>query len=66
MSGKGAGKKRNRTAQSLQHGFQEHPHDTALKPDTGEAGGATLEGRTERQRIIDKLRELDERRREQE
>lgn len=67
MSGKGSGKKRNRAAQSLQHGYQEHPADAARKPDVGEAGGATLdEGINDRQRILEKLRELDERRREQE
>ena len=66
MSGKGTGKKRNRAAQSQQHGYQENPEDAASRPDVGEAGGATLDGKTERQRILEKLRELDERRREQE
>jgi len=64
MSGKGSGKKRNRSAQSSQHGFHEYPEDTARRPGVGEAGGATLEEGEERQRIIDKLRELEERRRE--
>jgi hypothetical protein len=64
MSGKGAGKKRNRAAQSLQHGYQEHPEDVAGKTDAGEPKGATKDGRTDRQRILDQLRELDERRRE--
>lgn len=64
MSGKGSGKKRNRAAQSEQHGFQKGQDDAAHQPSTGEAGGARLEPSEERQRILEKLRELDERRRE--
>ncbi|MHB9054274.1 MAG: hypothetical protein ACYC5F_09880 [Thermoleophilia bacterium] len=66
MSGKGAGKKRNRAAQSEQHGYQGRPGDAASRPHAGEAGGAHLEDNPERQRIMEKLRELDERRREEE
>lgn len=66
MSGKGAGKKRNRAAQSEQHGYQERPEEVASKPEVGEAGGANLEEKTEKQRVIEKLRDLEKRRRERE
>lgn len=66
MSGKATGKKRNRAAQSLQHGYQEHPEDAAVKSGKRGRKGAVLDDRTDRQRILDQLRELDEKRREQE
>lgn len=66
MSGKGSGKKRNRAAQSLQHGYQEHPQDAAHKRGAGVVGGDHLDDRSERQIILDQLRELDQRRRDQE
>lgn len=65
MSGKGTGKKRNRAAQSLQHGYREDPENVAMKP--GKRGRKVVikDDRTDRQRILDQLRELDEKRREQ-
>lgn len=66
MSGKGAGKKRNRAAQSQQHGYQEHPQDAAVKPDAGKIRGADHDAQDRRERIMEKLRELDEQRREEE
>jgi len=66
MSGKGAGKKRNRAAQSLQHGYQEHPEDVAGKTKGKETGHKSNDGRSDRQRIMDQLRELEEQRRESE
>ena len=66
MSGKGVGKKRNRAAQSEQHGYQERPGDKASKPRGGKSRGAPLEETGERERIMEKLRELDKRRREEE
>ncbi|MHB8859934.1 MAG: hypothetical protein ACYC6Z_10710 [Thermoleophilia bacterium] len=65
MSGKGAGKKRNRAAQSEQHGYQGRPGDAAAKRG-GKTRNAPLEDTSERERIMEKLRELDERRREEE
>lgn len=66
MSGKGEGKKRNRAAQSEQHGLQERPEEIAHKPESGEAGGASLEGKSEKERVIEKLRDLEKRRSEKE
>lgn len=66
MSGKGAGKKRNRAAQSEQHGYQEPQADHATKPGAGEYElGSAEERAAEKQRIIDKLRQLEERQKEQ-
>ncbi len=63
MSGKGEGKKRNRAAQSEQHGFQERSLEKAEKP----AGEETRQvANHEKQRVVDKLRRLEERRRQQE
>ena len=67
MSGKGEGKKRNREAQSEQHGFQESPIERAVKPGAGEkAGTGTAGGGRERERVLEKMRELEEHRRQQE
>ncbi|MHB9111576.1 MAG: hypothetical protein ACYC4D_02960 [Thermoleophilia bacterium] len=66
MSGKGTGKKHNRASQSLQHGYQKHPEDVAVKPDKKTRKAVIHDDRTDRQRILDQLRELDEKRREQE
>lgn len=66
MSGKGEGKRRNRAAQSLQHGYRERPEEKAARPDAGEKGGAGVDTQPERQRTLDKMRELEERRRDQE
>ncbi len=63
MSGKGEGKKRNRAAQSEQHGFQERPLEKAEKPAREE--GHPRESR-EKPRVLEKLRNLAERRRQQE
>ncbi len=65
MSGKGEGKKRNRAAQSEQHGFQERPLEQASRPAAGEAGGAELE-KPEKPRALEKMRDLEERRRQKE
>lgn len=65
MSGKGAGKKRNRAAQSEQHGYQERPGEIAGKPEAEETRGSGLGKRlSEKQRVIDKLHDLEKRRRE--
>lgn len=65
MSGKAAGKKRNRAAQSEQHGYYENPGDMA-----GKTGGKPKEENhnsgSEKQRTIDKLRDLERRRRDRE
>ena len=66
MSGKSSGKKRNRAAQSQQHGYQEQPPDHSAKPGIGEAGGARIEKNPIKQRLFDKLRNLELRRRQQE
>jgi len=65
MSGKGTGKKHNRAAQSLQHGYQEHPEDVVVKPKKRAVRAVVHDDRTDRQRILDQLRELDEKRHEQ-
>lgn len=65
MSGKGEGKKRNRAAQSEQHGFQERPLEQASRPAAGEPGGAEIE-KSEKQRVLEKMRDLEERRRQKE
>jgi hypothetical protein len=62
MSGKGAGKKRNRAAQGEPHGYQERPTDVASKV----PGKDNREGYPEKTRIIDKLRDLEQRRRDRE
>lgn len=61
MSGKGAGKKRNRAAQSEPHGYQEQPEDRAGKPAAGKVRGATERASSEKQRVLDKLRDLQRR-----
>lgn len=61
MGGKGAGKKRNRAAQSEQHGYQEQPEERAGKPATGKSPGATEKAAGEKQRVLDKLRDLQRR-----
>lgn len=64
MSGKGSGKKHNRAAQSDQHGFQGNPTEVARKPLVGEAGGASLEKKVEKLRVLEKMRELENHNRE--
>lgn len=59
MSGKASGKKRNRAAQSEQHGFQQPPSEKAAGPDR--ATGSEKEKRG-KQRILEKLRELERQR----
>lgn len=66
MSGKDEGKKRNREAQSQQHGFQESPIERARKPGPGESGGTGIESGAEKERVLEKMRELEERRRQRE
>jgi hypothetical protein len=66
MSGKATGKKHNRSSQSLQHGYQGRPEDIAVKPKKRASRAVIHDDRTDRQRILDQLRELDEKRREQE
>jgi len=66
MSGKGTGKKHNRAAQSSQHGFQVSPKNTAVKSGRRASRKVVVDDRTDRQRILDQLRELDAKRREQE
>ncbi|MDO8735503.1 MAG: hypothetical protein Q7K29_00260 [Thermoleophilia bacterium] len=66
MSGKATGKKHNRAAQSLQHGFQVSPENTAVKTRKRSTKAVVHDDRTDRQRILDQLRELDEKRRERE
>ena len=64
MGSKGAGKKRNRAAQSDQHGYQERPGEVAGKQE-GAGGGMNRDKQsTGKQRLLDKLRDLDKRRRE--
>lgn len=65
MSGKGSGKKRNRAAQSGQHGFQNPQSEAAIKPDTGEKSGAQHELAEEKQRVLDKLKRLERQRQEE-
>lgn len=60
MSGKAWGKKRNRAAQSEQHGYQQDPEDKAVGTEKGEA--ATHSER-ERQRVQEKMRKREEDRR---
>lgn len=66
MSGKGAGKKRNRAAQSEQHGYQEPQVDQSNKPGTGKTAGSGLEKNPEKQRVLEKLRDLQKRLRQKE
>ncbi len=63
MSGKGEGKKRNRAAQSEQHGFQERPLEKAEKPVREEGNPGENQ---EKPRVVEKLRNLEKRRRQQE
>lgn len=64
MGSKGAGKKRNRAAQSDQHGYQERPGDIAGKQE-GAGGGISSDKKSSgKQRLLDKLRDLEKRRRE--
>ena len=63
MSGKGTGKKRNRAAQSAQHGYQE-PH---ANPVTGHredgAAGPTQTNLSDKQKLIERIRGLNQWRR---
>ncbi len=64
MSGKAAGKKRNRAAQSEQHGYQESPKDIADKSGAVGVNGAGHTPESEdRKRVGEKLRKLERRRR---
>lgn len=63
MGGKGAGKKRNRAAQSEQHGYQEHPEERAGKPSPGKTGTEGVNN-SEKQRVLDKLKSLQQRQRD--
>lgn len=65
MSGKGTGKRRNRAAQSGQHGYHEPQVNRAAEPGTGEAAGASIEKPPEKQRVLEKMRKLAGRTREQ-
>lgn len=62
MSGKADGKRRNRAAQSEPHGYQEYPEERAGKPVGRKGRGAPG---NEKQRLADKLRLLEERRRQE-
>lgn len=62
MGGKASGKKRNRAAQGEPHGYHERPSDIASGAGTGVNG----EGNSEKQRTIEKLRELEQRQRDRE
>lgn len=64
MSGKGSGKKRNRAAQGEPHGYHERPSDIASGG--GRPSSGSKESRNEKQRTIDKLRDLERRRRDKE
>lgn len=64
MSGKGSGKKRNRAAQSEQHGFQQPSSEKAAKDK--KAKGGDKKATRGKQRLLDKLRELNRERKEQE
>ncbi|HDZ59460.1 MAG TPA: hypothetical protein ENH44_01575 [Actinobacteria bacterium] len=65
MSGKAAGKKRNRAAQSEQHGYQESPTDIADKSGTvGVNGSGGTPETEERKRVSEKLRNLERSRRD--
>jgi len=66
MSGKGTGKKRNRAAQSLQHGYNENPENIAMKPRKRTRKAVVNDDRSYRERILDQLKELDQKRREEE
>jgi hypothetical protein len=62
MGGKASGKKRNRAAQGEPHGYHERPSDIA----SGAGSKGNPEERSDKQRTIDKLRELEQRRRDRE
>lgn len=64
MSGKGSGKKRNRAAQSEQHGYQEPHADPVTGHDEGTAAGPGAENLPEKQRVIARIREMEQRRRD--
>lgn len=64
MSGKSAGKERNRAAQSEQHGYQE-PKDIKTEKRSGETE-VRNEKRSVKERVLQKLKGLEERRRDQE
>lgn len=64
MSGKGSGKKRNRAAQSEQHGFQQPLSEKAGSDAKGKTGGDRDAG--EGQRVREKLKDLEQRRRDRE
>jgi hypothetical protein len=62
MGGKASGKKRNRAAQGEPHGYHERPSDIA----SGAENNGGQEAHDEKQRTIDKLRELEQRQRDKE
>lgn len=64
MSGKATGKKRNRAAQSEQHGFQQAPSEKAAGAKTGRSKPAFDSARN-KQRLLEKLQELNRERKEQ-
>jgi hypothetical protein len=68
MSGKSAGKKRNRAAQSEPHGYQEHPGERAEKDRKTRGPGRNRPAADtgERQRVTEKMRDLEQRRRDKE
>lgn len=65
MSGKGTGKRRNRAAQSGQHGYHEPQMNHTVKPGAGEAAGAKTEKAPAKQRVLEKMRNLEQRLQEQ-
>lgn len=63
MSGKSEGKKRNRAAQSEQHGFQQPPAEKAAGTDAAQST-AGESAKHDRKRVLEKLRDLEKRRRD--
>jgi hypothetical protein len=66
MSGKGSGKKRNRAAQSEQHGFQQSPSEKSASADTDKKSGTGKKKGSDRKRVLKKLKELDRQRHDEE
>ena len=64
MSGKSEGKERNRAAQSEQHGYQE-PKDIKATSPVREPVAEEANRPSAKRRVLDKIRDLERRRRDQ-
>jgi hypothetical protein len=64
MSGKSEGKKRNRAAQSEQHGFQQPKADKATGTKASDAATRGSGKEKRKQRVQEKLKDLENRQRE--